>query len=82
MVLNAFFAWNMSASDVNGRLEVKCHEFFAALSKEMLAYIDTHGNEVGIQVDLPHDEFNGHHSVAMKYQQGWSALSVNSKKVG
>ena len=43
MVLNAYFAWNMSAPDVFGRFEVKRHEFYAAFSEEMLSYIDTHG---------------------------------------
>ena len=41
--------------EVDGRLPVKRHEFYAALSEEMLTYV-TRGENVGVQVDLPHDE--------------------------
>jgi hypothetical protein len=32
MLVNLFFAWNMLASDVEGRMKVSRHEFYAALS--------------------------------------------------
>ena len=44
--VECIFACDMSASHVNGRFKVKCHEFFAAFSEEMLAYINSHGEDV------------------------------------
>ena len=71
----------MSEPGVFGRFKVKRHEFYAALSEEMLSYVDTHGEEVGVQM-LPYDELDGHHpSVAnhhkrmacavCKLEEGW-----------
>ena len=55
--------------EVDGRLLVKRHEFHAALSEEMLTHVDTHGENVGVQVDLPHDELNGNNPVAADHNQ-------------
>ena len=32
MLVNSFFAWNMSVPEVEGRMKVTRHEFYAALS--------------------------------------------------
>ena len=65
--VECIFAWNMSALDANGRFKVNCHEFFAALSEEMLEYINTHGEDVVMKVNIAHDEFNGHEPVPMNH---------------
>ena len=40
MVLNAFFAWNMSVSEVESRLKVKRSDFYAVLAEELLDFVD------------------------------------------
>ena len=61
---------------------VSQNAFFAALSEETLGYIERHGEEVAVQVDLPTDELNGHHPAAAnhhnrmvfavcKLEEGW-----------
>jgi hypothetical protein len=41
MLLNGFFTWNMAAENPDlHRLKVKKHQFYAALAKEMIAYVD------------------------------------------
>ena len=42
MLVNSFFAWNMSVPEVEGRMKVTRHEFYAALSQEMIKYEDKH----------------------------------------
>ena len=62
MLLNSFFAWNMSAEEEENRFKVKRSEYYAALAEEMIAYVDTTGGEdVGIQVTLPENgRIDGH----------------------
>ena len=81
MVLNTYFAWNMSAPGVFGRFKVKRHEFYAALSEEMLSCVDTHGEEVGVQVKLPYDELNRHHPIVASHHKRM-VLFVSLKRVG
>lgn len=69
IVLNAYFAWNISAPDVSGRFEVERYEFNAALSEEMLTNVDTHGEEVGVQVNLQYDELNRHHPITVNHHK-------------
>ena len=47
MILNAFFAWNMSAEEepTLNRWKVKKWQFNAALAEEMIAYVDTEQSE-------------------------------------
>ena len=59
MVLNSFFAWNMSIGEVENRLRITRAEVFAALSKEMIGYVDAQGEDVGTQVSLI-DDVHGH----------------------
>ena len=40
MVLNSFFAWNMSAEEIEDRFHVKRSDYYAALVDELIAYVD------------------------------------------
>ena len=40
MVLNAFFEWNMSMSEVETRLKVKRSDFYAVLAEESIDFAD------------------------------------------
>lgn len=43
IVLNSFFAWNVSTPEIKGRMKVRRKDFYPALSKEMIDYIDETG---------------------------------------
>ncbi len=69
MLLNAFFAWNMSAEEVDGRFKLKRSEFYAAYSEELIAFIDHIGGEGGASVHIPKEILNGHKPIPTKNKE-------------
>ena len=68
-MLNAYFSGNMSVSEVKGQMQVKRCEFGAALSEEMLEFVNTRGTDVGMQAVLIVNELNGHSPVPVNHQE-------------
>ncbi len=52
MVLNSFFAWNMSAEEIEDRFHVKRSDYYAALAEELIAYVNNTGSESTGSEDL------------------------------
>ncbi|KAL3791017.1 hypothetical protein HJC23_003006 [Cyclotella cryptica] len=69
MVLNSFFAWNMSVAEVVGRLKVKRSDFYAVLAEEMIEFVDnTRGDDV--DANLPEaDPLNGHAPMPINHRE-------------
>ena len=62
MVLNAYFAWNLPVSEVEGRLKVTRSACYAALCEELIAFEDTTGEEdSAAKTGLPVWETLGRH---------------------
>ena len=62
MALNAYFAWNLSVSEVEGRFKVTRNAFYAALCEELIAFKDTTGEEdAAALIGLPVCETLGGH---------------------
>ncbi len=69
MVLNSFFAWNMSAEEVQDRFQVKRNEYYAALAEELLAYVDNTGGDNMDQVNSPRSPVtNGHNPMPVDHK--------------
>jgi hypothetical protein len=67
MLLNAFFAWNMSVNQVEGRFKVKRNEFYAAYSEELIAFVDDiDGKDGGVKMSMQEDISNEHKPIQTK----------------
>ena len=63
MVLNAYYAWILSVSEVEGRFNVTRSAFYAALCEELVAFEDTAGEDnAAANTDLLVWESLGGHS--------------------
>ena len=71
MVLNAFFAWNMSVSEVETRLKVKRSDFNAVLAEELIDFVDNvEGEDRDNQSKVPTvDPLNGHAPLPINHHE-------------
>jgi len=71
MVLNAFFAWNMSVSEVETRLKVKRSDFYAVLAEEMIAFVDNvRGDDIDGHTNVPMvDPLSGHAPLPINHHE-------------
>jgi len=45
IVLDFFFAWNMSSEEVQGRLKERMREYYAVKNEELIVYVDETGGD-------------------------------------
>ncbi len=73
MVLNAYFAQNMSASEVDDSLMVKRCDYYAALCEEYIPYVDEyvdhHNEQAACQTEVIMNDLNGHKPIVEKHQE-------------
>ncbi len=71
MVLNSFFAWNMSVAEVGGRLKVKTSGFYAVLAEEMIAFVDNvRGDDIDGHTNIPMvDPLDGHAPLPINHRE-------------
>ena len=76
MLLNAFFAWNMSAEDpILHRATVKKFAFYAVVAEEMMAYVDT---EATVETEEIHADSSSNSNFISVSNSGHIPTSVRS----
>ena len=73
--LNEKFAWNISVLEVDGWLQVKRHQFGAALSDEYFNFVDAQDEEIAVYRDFTIYDMNVHTPIIAEHHESMEFIA-------